>query len=308
MKAHHHKQKLMGCRFVLTAIHKCADTAWNAIRAGESEIRRIESLISSWKSSSQTNRINDSAGVKPEKVDVELFELIERSLKISEMTAGAFDISGNLSRHYWDFNQQELIHLHDEKVAELRSRIDYRNILVDRESESVFLSKPGMKIGFGGIGKGYAAYRAKVVMKSCGVDSGLIDASGDIFCWGDPPNRKGWEVKVADPNDTNRAIITVQIPEGAVVTSGSYEKYFTLNGTRYSHIVDPRSGLPLKGTCSVTVISPNPEFGDAMATAISVLGPNEGLNLVNRLNGIECAIIDQNGEHFLSENLSSLKA
>jgi thiamine biosynthesis lipoprotein len=160
VKAHHHPVKLMGCGFVLTAVSASPQLAWDAIRAGVSEIERIEDLISSWKEDSQTSEINRCAGIRPVKVDNELIGLIQRSLKISELTGGAFDISGGLARFYYNFNQQENPLPSEEKVSELCQLINYRNIEINEDDQTVFLKREGMKIGFGGIGKGYAAYRA----------------------------------------------------------------------------------------------------------------------------------------------------
>ena len=188
-KAHHHQIKLMGCRFVLSAIHADPQKAWDAIWLGVKEILRIESIISSWKEDSETAKINAAAGLRPVKVSTELFALIARSLKISEITAGAFDISGTLSRYYWNFNGKENEMLATEKIHELRDLINYKLIELDTNNKTVFLKKKGMKIGFGGIGKGYAAFKAHEVMKDFGIQNGLINAAGDLMCWGKPPEK-----------------------------------------------------------------------------------------------------------------------
>ncbi len=292
-KAHHHPIKLMGCGFVLTAVDRNPQKAWDAIRAGVQEIERIETLISSWKEGSETSEINRQAGIRSVEVSPELFDLIARSIKISVCTAGAFDICGTLSRYYWKFDKQEHKVLSSDKIQELRGLIDYRYIELNPSRSSVFLKKKGMKIGFGGIGKGYAAYRAQQVMQSLGIESGLINASGDLMCWGKPPDEAGWTVNIPHPQNRNQNLLSCSLPYGAVVTSGNYENYTIIDGKRYSHIVDPRTGFPVVGIKHVTVVCPNPEFADAMATAISVLGAEDGINLINRLNGIECVVIDK---------------
>ena len=184
LTAHHHSLKLMGCHFVLTAVDRDPQKAWDGIRAGVKEIERIEDLISSWKPTSQTSLVNRNSGITPVKVSLELFELIRRSLSISNLTSGAFDISGTLSRDYWHFDRGVHTMLDESDQSKLRSLIDYRNIELNEEQQTVFLNRKGMKIGFGGIGKGYAAYMAHKVMKSFGIRSGLINASGDLMCWG----------------------------------------------------------------------------------------------------------------------------
>jgi len=298
-KAHHHPCKLMGCGFVLTAVHTNPQHAWDAIRAAETEIERIENLISSWKSCSQTSLINEMSGIAPVKVKRELYELILRSKKISQITAGAFDICGNLSRYYWRFDKGNHEMLSEECISEMRSLMNYRNIDLNPYEQTVYLKKKGMKIGFGGIGKGYAALRAQKVMHKLGIQSGLINASGDIMCWGIPPNKKQWPVNVPNPHNRQDSLLQFSIPYGSVVTSGNYENYTVINGTKYSHIIDPRTAYPVENIKNVSVVSPDPEFADAMATAISVMGVEEGLNIVDKIKGIECIIIDnQNNIHY----------
>ena len=304
-KAHHHFCKLMGCQFIITAVHIDPQLAWDAIRAAVAEISRIEKLISSWDEYSQTSTINRMAGIAPVKVDKELFALIERSLKVSDITAGAFDISGNLSRFYWDFNGQSNELLSENKIHELRDLINYKNIYLDKENSSVFLKRAGMKIGFGGIGKGYAARRAAVVMKDLGIANGLVNASGDIMSWGHPPGQSYWDVKIPNPEKRDESLFEIAIPYGALVTSGDYENYTMINGERYSHIIDPRTGMPVKSLKSVTVICPDPELGDALATAVSVMGATAGIALIDRLNGLECLIIDQDNKTYLSKQLKN---
>lgn len=303
-KAHHYPVLIMGCGFVITAIHRDPQIAWDAIRAAESEMRRIESLISSWQSTSQTHQVNMASGKHPVVVNEELFGLIERSLKVSELTCGAFDISGTLSRYYWKFDKQEHSFLSEEKVLELRSLIDYRKIHLNAKEQSIFLEKAGMKIGFGGIGKGYAAQMAKQVMMDMGIEDGLVNASGDLLCWGSPPGNQGWNITIPDPRNRKLELLSIGFHEGSVVTSGSYENYTLIDGKRYSHIINPRTGMPVTHTKNVTVVCPNAEFGDALATALSVLPIAEGIQLTNKLNGVESIVIDAYDDAHFSNSLN----
>ena len=303
VKAHHHSLTLMGSHFVLTAVSDQPESAWHALRAGEQEIARIENLISSWKPNSQTSRINEMSGKLPVRVDVELLELIERSISVSKLTAGAFDISGTIARYFWNFNNGVSSFLPEDQIERLKYLMDFRSIEVNRDTNEVFLKKEGMRIGFGGIGKGYAAFRASEVMKSMGIQSGLVNASGDLVSWGQPPQAKQWIIKIPNPQDYNSCILELSFPSGSVVTSGNQFNYTIIDGQKYSHIVDPRTGLPVRGVNGVTVICPNPEFGDAFATALSVLGVEEGIYLTNQLQGVESIIIDSEGTLHCSENL-----
>lgn len=305
IKAHHHNLGLMGCKFVLTAVYHDPQIAWDALRAGVAEIERIEQLISSWKTTSQTGRINQMAGIQSVKVDRELFELIKRSLNISRITNGAFDISGTVARNYWKITNQESKMPSPAIITRLMELINYKHILLDEEEQSVLLTKKGMKIGFGAIGKGYAALRASVVMRQMGIENGVVNASGDLMCWGKPMEKDQWEIKIPDPENPSFVLATLNIPNGSVVTSGGYEKYALINGKRYSHIIDPRTGVPAEGLKSVSIVCPNPELGDALATTVTVLGEIEGLALINRLNGIECVIVNHKGEIKYSNQLGN---
>ena len=306
IKAHHYPFKAMGCGFVITGVHSNPQIVWDAIRAAEDEINRIEDLISSWLENSQTSRINNLAGVAAVKVDRELFELIDRSIKISNLTSGSFDICGTLSREYWNFNNDVGSKISECKIHELRSLIDYRNIVLDPSECSVALRMKGMKIGFGGIGKGYAAGRAMKVMQELGIEHGLINASGDLMCWGNPPNKDEWVVKIPDPINRNSSILEFTLPYGSVVTSGNHENFTIIDDKVYSHIVDPRTGHPVSHIQQVSVVSPDPEFADAMATALSVMTIEEGIGIVNKLKGIECIIIDAKEEMYMSNHFERM--
>ena len=298
----------MGCRFGFSAIHQNPDRAWSAIRAGVKEIRRIESLISSWKEASETSEINRCAGIRPVKVSRELFELIRRSIHISAITGGAFDITGNISRYYWKCNGQDILPPERHTIEMLRQLIDYRLIELDEQSSTVFLQRKGMSIGFGGIGKGYAAHKAKIAMEEYALSGGMVNASGDIVCWGNPPKNETWSVSIIDPKNHDCIAANISLSYGSVVTSGDYESFQTHEGKKYSHIIDPRTGMPSDGLSSVTVVGLNPEFGDALATALSVLGWERGIRLVNRIRGVECILIDQSNTIHYSDNLKHIYA
>ena len=149
-----------------------------------------------------------------------------------------------------------------------------------------------MRIGFGGIGKGYAANRAKQIMMTMdGVKGGVVNASGDLVVWGNNGTEGDWNIQISDPKNINKSLGTIAIKNASVVTSGDYEKYFTYQGKRYAHIINPNTGIPTTGIKSATVVCPDAELGDALATAVFVLGPTEGMNLINKLKNTEALII-----------------
>ena len=161
-----------------------------------------------------------------------------------------------------------------------------------------------MKIGFGGIGKGFAAERAKQLLMNNGVESGIVNAAGDLTTWGNQPNGKPWTINIADPDNQNEAFSSLNISGLAVATSGNYEKYVVIDGKKYSHTIDPKTGFPISGIKSVTIICPNAELADAMATPITVLGVDAGLSLINQMQQIACIIIDDDNTIYTSNNIN----
>lgn len=297
--------KLMGNRFELTVVEEDAQKAENAIERAVYEIRRIESLLTTYRADSQVNRINDAAGISPVKVDMEVVNLINRSLKISRLTQGAFDISyGSIDKRLWNFDTN-MKSLPDPATARQMVRlINYRNIIVDEKDSTVFLREQGMRIGFGGIGKGYAADRAKAVLVNAGIKSGIVNASGDLTAWGLQPDGKPWTIGIADHDSAARPFSFMDITDMSVATSGNYEKFVEIGGRRYSHTIDPGTGLPVSGIRSVTIISPIAEIADAMATPVMVMGIEVGLNLINQMQQIACIIIDDHNKIYTSENIT----
>lgn len=303
-KAHTKTLILMGSRFEITAISPSDSIAWQAINAAETEIRRIEKLISSWDPNSQTSQINRAAGISPVKVDEELFQLIRRSQKISQLSGGAFDISFASINKIWRFDGSMEMLPDSSEVAQSVANINWRNIKLQPDSLQVFLGQEGMRIGFGGIGKGYAANRAKAIMLRMGITSGLVNAGGDLIAWGQRADNSPWSIGIAEPQNPAAIFARLEINNQAVVTSGNYEKNVVFDGKRYAHIIDPRTGWPVQELKSVTIICPDAELADGLATAIFVLGPQQGLHLVNQLKGIQCLMITTDNQILQSEGLA----
>lgn len=308
MQAHKRQVKLMGNQFEITAVSESSDWAEARIDEAVSEIRRIESLLTTFNEESQTASINAGAGLHPVKVDREVFDLINRSLKISALTHGAFDITyGSIDKRFWNFDVM-MQSLPDAATAKQSVRlINWRNVVLDEAECTVFLKEKGMRIGFGGIGKGYAADCAKAALQRAGVESGIVNASGDLITWGTQPTGKPWTVGIACPAQLRTPFSYLQVSNKAVATSGNYEKYAVVNGRRYSHTIDPKTGFPVSGIKSVTIICPSAELADALATPVMVMGCKTGLNLINQLKGVACIIIDDNDRLFTSSNIKITK-
>jgi FAD:protein FMN transferase len=301
---HRKKLKLMGSRFDISVVANDTLKAAYYINLAVEEITRIEKLISSWDSNSQTSEIIRNAGAKPVKVDKELFDLIERSIAISKLTDGAFDISYASMDKIWKFDGSMKTMPSEKEINESVSKVGFQNILLDKENKTVFLKLKGMKIGFGAIGKGYAADKAKALLISKGVMAGIINASGDMNTWGKQPNGDDWKVAITNPLNKNNTFALLPISNSAIVTSGDYEKYVNFNGKRYSHIIDPRTGYPASDIISVSVFAPKAELADALATSVFVMGTEIGLNRINQLKNIECIIIDSKGGIHTSNNIN----
>ena len=297
--------RLMGNQFEFTLIDENENNANETFEIAIQEIKRIETLLTTFSDTSITYKINENAGVTSVVVDDEVFQLIKRCQFISKITQGAFDISyGSLDKRFWNFDLN-MTSLPDPKVAKKTVElINYENIILDETHKTVFLKNKGMRIGFGGIGKGYAAEMAKKKLIENNVLNGIVNASGDLTAWGFQENGEAWTIGVADPNQRKSIFSTFKITNKAVATSGNYEKFITINNKRYSHTIDPKTGYPISGIKSVTILAENAEIADALATPVTVMGIEVGMNFINQLKTIGCIIIDDNDKSYFSNNIT----
>ncbi|MCP4121076.1 MAG: FAD:protein FMN transferase, partial [Bacteroidetes bacterium] len=285
---HSDTRDYMGTVFTITAIANDNATAKAAVDAAFDEVVRIEKLISSWDSDSETSMINENAGIQPVSVSRELYDLIYRSKMVSELTDGIFDISFASIDKIWQFDGSMTELPSEASIAHSVSKIDYEHVQLNAEDTSVFLEEEGMKIGFGAIGKGYAANRCKAVMKSLGAKSGIVNAGGDLTCWGNQKNGQPWTIGIVNPVMKHSALSWLEISNTAVVTSGNYERFAEFDGKRYCHIINPVTGWPAEMLTSVTIICPDAELADALATAVFIMGADDGITFINQLKDIEC--------------------
>ena len=304
LSLHKETMKLMGNRFEITVV--AADAAWASacIAAAVAEIQRIEQLLSTYIETSATNQINAAAGLRPVQVSTEVIQLIQRAQHISSLTQGAFDLSyGSVDKRFWNFDQS-MTRLPDAATAQASVRlINYKHIIVDAQAATVMLKEPGMRIGFGGIGKGYAADKAKQVLQDLGVESGIVNASGDLVTWGKQADGSAWTVGVAHPDRADLPFSKLELNNMAIATSGNYEKFVVIDGVKYSHTIDPHTGYPIQGIKSVTVICPHAELADALTTPISIMGLSAGMYMVNQLKGVACIIIDDENKIYTTDNI-----
>jgi FAD:protein FMN transferase len=295
--------KLMGCRFDITVIASNEAEGNTYIDIAAKEISRVENLISEWDSTTQISEVNRYAGVKPVKVDKEVFDLIVRSIKISELTDGAFDVTWAAMNHIWKFDGSMKRLPTQDEIATAIAKIGYKNILLNEKDLTVYLKLKGMRLGFGGIGKGYSADKSAALLKSMGVAGGLISASGDITAWGKQPDGRPWMIGITNPFNKDKIFAWFPFEGNSIGTSGDYENFVEFNGVRYTHIIDPRTGWPVHGIASVTIFGPNAELSTALTKAIFVMGKDIGINVIKQLKGIEYVVVDDHGKIYTSDKI-----
>ncbi|TDE10857.1 FAD:protein FMN transferase [Dyadobacter psychrotolerans] len=297
----------MGARFDITIVAKDSALAESSIDTVIAEITRIENLISDWRPQTQVSKVNASAGIAPVQVDAEVFALTERALDLSRLTAGSFDISFAAMDRIWKFDGSMETMPTAEVIKKSVEKVGYQNIVLDKVNSTIFLKEKGMKIGFGALGEGYAADRCREMMLSRGIKAGIVNGSGDMSTWGKQPDGSDWVIGINDPARKGKLFAVIPLRQGAVVTSGSYEKFVVFNGKRYSHIINPSTGYPATGLTSVTVFGPSAEASNGFSTSLMVMGKQAGLDLINRFGEYSCVIITDDGKVYCSKNLDISK-
>lgn len=293
--------RLMGNQFEISVVGNNPHWADERIDDAIAEINRVEKLLSTFSDDSSINTINRNAGNVPVKTDPEIFRLIDRSLQISELTDGAFDITYYAAgKDAIDFNDTP----NKTTVKKVLSPVNYKNVILDATAQTVFLKEKGMRVGFGANSKGYAADRAKYILQMAGVSSGIINAGGDLLTWGAQPNHEPWTIATADPSQKNLPFANVDISNMAVATSVNTDKYAAINSTRPLSTINPTKGFAVSGIKSVSILSPSAELADAMATPVMSIGINAGLYLINQLNQMACVVIDDRDRVYTSKDIT----
>lgn len=284
----------MGTVVEITLIAKDQKEAEKASLQAFQEIKRIEQLMSPWREGGDVFRINRSSGREWVKVSAETLYVIKKSIEVSEQSNGGFDITMGPLIELWRVSRERGYPPSEEELKRSLDLVAFRNILISPDGK-IFLKKEGMSIDLGGIAKGYAVDRAFEVLKRLGYKHMIVNAGGDLRVEGTKFGQP-WSIGIQDPRNSERIIAKISLTEGAIATSGDYEKYFIYQGKRYHHILNPRNGLPAEGCRSVTVLSREGVLADAMATAIFVLLPENGYSLCQNTEGIDCLIIDKEGK------------
>jgi thiamine biosynthesis lipoprotein len=291
----------MGTVVEIVLVSDEEDTAQKAALRAFQEIRRIEYLMSPWIESSDATRINRSAGNDGVKVSPETIEVIKRAQEVSKLSEGGFDITVGPLVQLWRKARERGKPPEMEEVKETLNLVNFRN-LKTHYGGNVSLRKKGMAIDLGGIAKGYAVDRAFELLKGLGYRSFLVNAGGDLRVGGSKPEGP-WSIGIQHPRNPDKIVARISVSDTAVATSGDYEKFFIHQGKRYHHILDPKNGFPAEECQSVTVLHKEGTTADALATAIFVLGPEKGYALCQRLEGVDCLIVDRDGKTVFTQNL-----
>ncbi|MEO8195319.1 MAG: FAD:protein FMN transferase [Thermoanaerobaculia bacterium] len=267
--------------------------------------RRLDLELSEWKDGSPLSAVNRAAGVAPVAVPDELFGLVTRAIEIGRETEGAFDVSWAALWGLWDFRAASPTVPEPSAIAARRGLVDYRRIVLDPAARTIFLPEAGMKLGLGGIAKGYALERAGAFLRQRGFEDFLIVSGGQVYARGTRGGRP-WQVGVRDPRgERDEIFATLPLGGGSLSTSADNESFFVVEGVRYHHILDPRTGWPSRGLRSATVLAADPTLADALSTAVMVLGRERGLAVAARL-GAGALVVDEQGEVAMTPELAAI--
>lgn len=310
---HRHLKEFSETEFLMDTICEVkietADSylAEKALKEVFSKVEEIDKKFG-FSKESEIEKINSLAGIMPYKPSKECFELIRESIRISQKTKGAFDITVGVLSELWgfeNFSKKEDFNLpNPKKLTSCLSLVGYDKILIDEKEKSVFLKKKGMRINLGGIAKGYAIKKAKEILEQYGFEKFLINFGGDIYVKNKTKNP--WRIAIQHPRDRNKFLTILELYTTSCATSGDYERFFMINNKRYHHIFDPKSGYPKEGIASVTVLCDDPVVADALATGIFVLGEKEGIELAEELR-ISCIIVSEKHNKLYIHTTKDLK-
>jgi FAD:protein FMN transferase len=291
---------VMGTDLVIEVLGPDPQVLEDALDAAEAELRRVEDVFTTWRESPLT-RLNDAAGQGPQRVDPEVAELIARALELGQLTEGAFDVTFGSAGRLWNYRADPPVVPTADEVTRALERVDYRRVRVDLEASTVELPE-GFSIGLGGIAKGYGVDRAMALIMERGIRHAIVNAGGDLKALGRNQGEL-WQIAIKHPRNREWVLAMLPVSNTCVVTSGDYERFFEHDGQRYHHILDPRTGYPSTGCMSATVVAPDAAYADALATALCVLGPEAGLELIERLRRTEAIVVGMDGEVRMSTGL-----
>ena len=294
---------VMGTFAHLKAIANDEDTAERCVEAAFAELKKVDDLMSDYKGESEISEVNRDAFKRAVKVSKSTFEVLQKSLEFSRLSGGAFDITIAPLAELWRTAAESNSVPTEAELADARSKVGYEKLILDANVMTVRFTVEGMKLDLGGIAKGYAIDRAVEAMQAGGATGGMVDVGGDIRCFGLPPKgKKTWRIGLQNPTETDsdeetlagvadQVLMVLKLTDAAIATSGGYRRFFLIEGKKYSHIVNPDTATSAGGLSSVTIISQNALDADALATSVSVMGPEKGLSLIEKIPDTEAILI-----------------
>jgi len=277
---------LMDTIVSITVVSTSRDKAEKAIDEAFRELKRLEEIMNFYSEESEVSKINRNAGIRPVKVSMDMIDIIEKAIYVSRLTEGAFDITTGPLTRLWDFQSRNPKVPEPSEIRKALRLVNYRDIVINKKTSTVFLKRKGMLIDLGGIAKGYGADRAMEVLKKNGINSCLVAIAGDIRVSGKKPDGSPWMIGIRNPRPqkgSDDIFTSLPLTDAAISTSGDYERFFIKDGKRYHHIINPFTGYPSESTGGVSVITEEGYLSDGLATAVFILGPERGMELLKRL-------------------------
>lgn len=306
VRRHEYSIERMGTRVRVVLYAQDAIASQRAANAAFQRIEELEQTLSDYREDSELNRLSREALSRPQGVSPEMFYVLEQAQKFSRLSAGGFDITiGPVVRLWREARRSHRLPTAEE-VAQARARVDYRNLELDAPTRTVMLKRPGMQLDLGGIAKGYAADEAIEVLQSLGIRSALVALGGDIRVIGSPPGARGWKIEIENPDPRGRKpLCSVTLKDAAISTSGDTHQFLELGEKRYSHIIQPRAGMGVNAAAGTTVIARDGISADALATALSVMPTDDGLKMIESVEGAAAFLVRRTASRF--EHFRSLK-
>jgi thiamine biosynthesis lipoprotein len=294
----------MGAQAQFTAWTSDEPTTLEAFKEGHAELERLEAMMSNWRPASEISRLNDAAGREAVPVSTEMIEVLRAAHDAGDWTHGGFDITFAALADVWKFDHDQDNHI--PSADQIKARlplVDYRALKIDAAARTASLARKGMRAHLGGIGKGYAIDRVATIFRSRGLRNFMIQFGGDLYVAGTRGPRP-WHLAIQDPRGpTGDYFAAIEISDSSFSTSGDYERFFMRDGRRYHHIIDPRTGQPARGCRSVTIVAKNATVADALSTGVFVMGPVEGMALIEQLPDVEGVIVSSGNQVLVSSGL-----
>ena len=304
---------IMGTFAHVIAVAPNQRTADKSIVAALQQLQTIEALMSYHRDDSEIAILNRSAYEKPLKVSKDTFQVVQKAIEFSSLSDGAFDITVGPLMDLWRQAGEANSVPTDAELAEVRAKVGYQKLILDANQMTIKFSVEGMKLDLGAIAKGYGIDKAVEAMQTCGATAGLVDVGGNIRCFGKPKAKPHWLIGLQDPNikseirnpkseislEAGKPLLILKLNDAAVATSGHYRRFVSIEGKKYSHIIDTKTGLSSDKLASVTIIAKDAITADALSTAVIVMGAENGLALIEKIPQTEAILITAPPEYKL---------